>query len=299
MATPKLPQPVGTQTSPAPAVAAREQPAPNLVDDTALLMPMRSQLETLQSRLAALETKMAGTSAEAAGNDQILHAIADSQAALAQSINTLAQRLDRQQDEIHNIAASDATARALVLAAGQLRTDLAGSSPYDAPLEVLKSLAANDPQLRAPLATLGPWAKAGLPGREILAARLAELGPKLTLPASAAANAPWWRRLLDRILSLVVVSRVAENGDAATLPPGPQRRFAEAQAALAKGDLAGAVAAMQQIPPPQDAVVFPWLTDAAARAAAEAACGRIDAIVTQRLAGSIAAGGDAPAGQHP
>jgi hypothetical protein len=128
----------------------------------------------------------------------------------------------------------------------------------------------------------------------MLGARLAELGPQLTLPEAPPEDASWWKRLLYRLRSLFKISRVPENGDLTTLPPGPQRSLAEAQAAMAKGDLAGAVAAIENIGPPQSAAVAPWYAAAAARLAAETACDRIDAVVTRRLAGGAAPAAGSP-----
>ena len=201
-------------------------------------------------------------------------------------------------------AASTASDRAtgnaaLALAVNQLQSALAGQRPVAAELAALSEVAAGDPEARAlsaAIATLTPQAETGVPtlvelragfpgiARAVVAASRAEAAATAVTEAASGAESettPGWLDAamlkLSELVSVRPVGEDVEGEDAAA-------RVARAEAVLAKGDLAGAVAELDGLTGQAAAAAAPWLAEARARLDAEAALAALQSLAVARLA---------------
>jgi hypothetical protein len=246
-----------------------------------------------QRRMAALERALADlATAERASVDpakvqalaDALNALKGDDAKLATETRALADRLDRLEAEASRNAAADATRGALMLAVGQLATALAGSAPYAPPLAAVAALTEGDAELGPAIAALQAWAATGVPTLAELAGRF----DTVSVAAARAAMIPdrpgWVGEVLARLSRLVVIRRTGGDAVHASSGEGPDAVLARAEARLKAGDLAGAVAALSTLEDGPAEAVKPWLVDARARVAADAALVSLSARATARLA---------------
>ena len=186
-------------------------------------------------------------------------------------VEALANRVTAVERSEQAAARDDRTVR-LALAASALNAAVERGDAFAAELAAAKALGA-DPKL---LAALEPFARAGVPAAAVLARQFAALAPALQ-----AAGAPPPEGVLGRLQmnaeKLVRIRRVDEapGSDAAAI-------VARSEAKAARGDLAGAVSELAQLPPNARAPAEAWIKSAQARIAA------IDA--SRRLASDALAG---------
>lgn len=247
---------------------------------TAELAALRTSVNTLSQRVAQAEQKTASASAFG----ESLAALRDEMAALRQSAAAAEERLKAL--ESRKPAGGERIA-ALAVAAGQLETAVDGGRPYVGALDGLMALADGDEAIRTAAAALGPWSKTGVATVADLSRRFADIAPKLTAPAAAQPGGDWTDLLRAKALSLVKMRPVGEAGDSSPIT--------RAERALARGDLAAAVTALDGMPGPAG----PWLASARDRLAADATIAAVRARIAERLAAESRAasgGGAAPAG---
>jgi hypothetical protein len=265
----------------------------------AAIARQQAALQTLADRLKALEDKPppapVDTSASTTALAQIegeLDRLDDANHKLAAALNDANERieqLEKAQDGAH--AADDD--RLLLVALGELRGAVAGSGPYASALGTVEALARAKPDLAARLKPLEADAAAGVPSVPVLSQHFSQAVPAILRAgaATAPADAGFGERLWTRLKSLVVVRRLdAGRGDAPADPV--DRALASAEAALGKGDLAGAVDAVGKLEGPPAQAAAPWLAEARRRLAAET----LLAGVTQEVAGSLPADAAAATG---
>jgi len=186
-------------------------------------------------------------------------------------VEALANRVTAVERSEQAAARDDRTVR-LALAASALNAAVERGDAFAAELAAAKALGA-DPKL---LAALEPFARAGVPAAAVLARQFSALAPALQ-----AAGAPPPEGVLGRLQmnaeKLVRIRRVDEapGSDAAAI-------VARSEAKAARGDLAGAVSELAQLPPNARAPAEAWIKSAQARIAA------IDA--SRRLASDALAG---------
>jgi uroporphyrinogen-III synthase len=188
---------------------------------------------------------------------------------------------------------------ALALAVNQLQAALAGQRSFVAELAALSEVAAGDPEagaLSAAIATLTPQAETGVPtlaelragfpaiARAVVAAARAEAAANAVAeaaPGTESETTPGWLDAamlkLSELVSVRPVGEDVEGEDAAA-------RVARAEAALAKGDLSGAVAELGGLTGKAAEAAAPWQADARARLDAEAALAALQSIAVARLA---------------
>jgi uroporphyrinogen-III synthase len=259
------PTPVVTET-PAPlpsptAIVPQAAPPPTEPVEDPRIDRIRDTLARLEARLSTLEARPDTAS---------------------EQIETLKVQLSAMATRIAALEGRQASERGLTLAAGQIRVALAGSGPWAAPLAILQTAAAGDATLDEPIAALAVRAKTGVPTRVRLAEDLATLPAKLGEQPPPGPEATFWERLSDRASRIVTIRRV-DDGSGTRLPPGPDRVLAAANAALAGGDLAGAVQIIEGLNPPPGTALADWLDAAKSRLAAEQALDRLDAALAARL----------------
>jgi uroporphyrinogen-III synthase len=232
-------------------LASRPAPAPGGANS--------AQLSALTNEIAALKDQNAKLAADAA--------------ALHQQIETLLKQ-SRTDTE------ADARRAALVLAVGQLEAALMRPGPYGRELADIAALSQGDGAIADAVAALKPRAATGIP-------TLAELTQRFepaSLAAARAAIVPKRPGLLGAILArletLVVIRRIDGAGEDSAAD------LARASAYLKTGDLADAVAEVGKLEGAPAAAMAPWLADARARLAAEAALSALSSRALGRLGAS-------------
>jgi len=169
-------------------------------------------------------------------------------------------------------AAAEGRATAFVLAIGQLREAALSGRPYRPALGALGQLAP-DVQI-APVLVLG--ADQGLPTRATLTATFTALPDRLARPVSDGTS--WWSDVRAWAGGLVKVRRTGDVAGTDAEAVG-----ARAEAAVQRGDLAAAIAALKTLPPDQAALAADWVAAAELRLAAETALDDLQRIAIDRL----------------
>lgn len=149
--------------------------------------------------------------------------------------------------------------------------------PFDLELAMVKTSAAAPPELVPLLAKIEPYAATGVPGiaqlqRDFIALRSRIDGGDRFIPLT-------W---MNKVISWPRGAATTQTAEAT--PPDPtSRQFGDAAIALAKENLAGAVAIAQQITGMGRELISDWVEDAEARVALDEAGRRVNDLVVQRL----------------
>ncbi len=233
------------------------------------------RLATLEQSLRAVQAQPATPSHLAGDVETLAKQVTELRktAADAAAVLRLADRLDQADAAIRDLQAHRSSAAALLLATGQLREAINLGLVFDAELRAVKVLAGDDADVGRALEPLKDHAAAGIAPRTALAARFDTLAPVLLRAEILPEGAGWWRRVLDRMLSLVTIRR--EDGAAAGSSTAAV--VARAQAALTRGDLAAASAEAEALTGGPAQVAAPWLAEAKARLAADKAVSELAA----------------------
>jgi hypothetical protein len=301
---------VGTSPYWAPAIATLLPWSPHEDADAqaARLAQIEQHLDKLTQQQAALDQRLARTEnqAAAAASSAALRDLAAKVAALEQhpapastdpaeiaslrgDLDKLAAAAAKDGERLAKLEArSDAAGNergneALLLALGQLRTQLESGHPFTAELQAVEALARNRADLHGPLQPLAAAAAKGVPRMTTLTQRFKEeVAPAMLRRAAAPPSDDWGDSILARLRSLIVIRRV---GDAAATSSDPvEAAVAQAEQALSAGDLAGAVAAIESMPPQAAAPAREWLADAHRRLSAEQALAKLSGAMTAQLA---------------
>jgi hypothetical protein len=218
--------------------------------------------------------------------DAIAKQVADlrKSAADAAAVLRLADRVEQNEAAVREMQARRSSAAALLLAVGQLRDAAAFGLPFDAELRSLKALAPQDEEVAATVDRLRPRAAAGIPTRATLVERFDALAPRLVRAEILPGSDVWWRRPLDRVLSLVVIRR--EDGAAAGA--GVAAIVARAQAALARNDFSDAIDELGLLTTAPAEVAAPWIADGRARVEADRALSDLTARSVAQMGAKVA-----------
>ncbi|MGF1641981.1 MAG: mitofilin family membrane protein, partial [Rhodospirillales bacterium] len=174
----------------------------------------------------------------------------------------LERRIDAVEAQVVAVDEGTSGAAAAALATGQLAQALKGSGPFAAELNAVRWLAKDDPEMAAAIAALEPRASAGVPTVAELRARFPAVADAANRAAIASPGEDWLDRAVNRLSGLVSVRRI---GDSAIAGGGVDGALAGAEKALAAGDLAAAIRALDPLPPPAAAAAAGWLDDARTR----------------------------------
>ena len=251
------------------------------------LAPIRAGLQQLEQRLAAIETQSASRMASdtAASKDmqqelsrlgKIEGELADREAALereAQSQNNAELRADGM----------------LALLLGQMREAIEQARPSPTEFDAFIRLASGS-DLAAAAEPLAEPARKGVASRAVLVKGLAGLADRMAVASEPAVKSDWREQTLARLRGLVTIRRI--DGSSHT---GSEGAVSTAQAALGRGDLAGAVAALGSLTGADAEAARPWLLMAREQLAAEAALDHVQELLTQRLGSPPAPSDGAPA----
>lgn len=266
---------------PAPIRPAPKEEAPAVPQTTAVRAATQQQerdaLAALDARVTALENRPTpNTGAAIAGMETQL-----------QQLSARLDALDAQMAQLNKAEAKRSTSpqRVLIVALAELGNAIATSQPFDAELASVEALGQSRAGWAASLKPLEASAKNGIPSIAILAQRFSSEVEPAILRAHEASPGPQ-TSVLDRVVaklrSLVVIRRT-DNAGVSGDPV--EAAVATAQAALGKGDLAGATAALQKLSGKPREAAASWLTLAQTRLAAQ----DIVAKLTQQVSAELAA----------
>jgi hypothetical protein len=247
-------------------------------------------------QIAALSVKADGLSSQVAAGQERTEKVASDVAALSGQVRLLDERVGTLAGDVGGLqnriatneeritAASDQGGRAAALAllAGQVASAIEQGEAYEAPLESLRALGAENPAVDEAAAQLAPAATTGVPTLKQLRASFENVATEIVQAAQAPAGDGMLDRAAGNLMRLVTIRPVgadAEGDDAAA-------RVARAEARLADGDLAGAVAELDGLEDAPAAAAAPWLEQARARLAAENALEDLRAHAADLLAQS-------------
>jgi hypothetical protein len=228
------------------------------------------EIGQLDERVAALEKRPAVAADDLAKMQQEVARIGTVAADLAVRLPALEKR----------VATLDETgggAAARLVALLRLREAMDRGQPFAGEYRALAALGKDDPQVAAALAIIAKFAESGVASRAALAERLHDLAPRLTGTAEPPPAGDWRAATLARLQGLVKIRRIdSAAGQAANAG-------AAAEQAMARGDLAGAVAAFDKLSGADAAAARPWLEAARARIAAENALADVERAVIAPL----------------
>ena len=244
------------------------------------LGPIRAGMQQVEQRLAAIETQSASriASETAASKDmqQELSRLGKVDGDLADRVAALEREAQSQNKaELR----SDGM---LALLLGQMREALEQARPFPAEFDAFIRLARGS-DLAAGAQPLAEPARNGVASRAVLVKGLAELAGRMAA-SDPAVKSDWREQTLARLRGLVTIRRIDDSSHT-----GSNGAVGAAQAALARGDLAGAVAALEPLTGADAEAARPWLLMARERLAAETALDHVQELLTERLGGSPAA----------
>ena len=225
------------------AVEARPVSAPAIPAPAVDLSPLESKLSAIETRIAALEAKLDPPKSSV-------------QALMSREAGPTRAPADEAQ----------AAASRLVIAQA-LTQSLDSGAPFTQSLAALKSLGANPDNLNA----LEPLAANGAPTLARLRTDFQALKPRFADPVSVPANESLSDRAMRQLGSLVKVTPIGERAGA-----NPSAQFTQIDAALARNDLAGALALYDKLPDNIRTDTSAWANAARARAQGRCAGAGID-----------------------
>jgi hypothetical protein len=254
------------------------------------LGPIRAAIQQVEQRLAAIETqsasRMASETAASKDMQQELSRFDKSEGDLADRVAALERETQSQnKGELR----ADGM---LALLLGQMREGIEQARPFPAEFDAFVRLA-RDSDLATAAQPLAEPARNGVAGRAVLVKGLAELAGRIAAASEPAAKSDWREQTLARLRGLVTIRRI----DGSSHPKsdgGFDGAVSTAQTALARGDLAGAVAALEPLTGADAEAARPWLSMARERLAAETALDHVQELLTERLGSPPAAPGAAP-----
>jgi uroporphyrinogen-III synthase len=204
----------------------------------------------LVERLGVIESLLAQVTGEAERTAAGLAGLEAVVAGQGDSIATLESRP----------AVEGAALAGLALSVGDVESALTDGRPFAGALDRLAGLAVGEPEVLGAVNALRAHADRGVPTRATLLADFARAAPGMQAQLSATGG-DWVTTLVEGATSLVSIRR---KGEAPDTPP-----VSRAEAALERGDLISAVAALSPVRDGSEAVAA-WLEGAEARIAAEA-----------------------------
>ena len=240
----------------------------------------RAGLQQLEQRFGAAETQ---SSSRAASETAEVQRIQQELSRLGSVAADLSNRLPTLEQQMQSQRVAERTDASLAMVLLQIREAVDQARPFPAEYTALKALA-HDPDLVATAETLAEAAQSGVASRAVLSERLSELAGQVATATEPPPEADWGAQALARLRALVTIRRI--DGASQT---GPEAAVSGAQAALARGDLAGAVAVLDPLTGANAEAARPWLRMARERLAVETALDRLRQLLGARIGSSRAA----------
>lgn len=236
---------------------------------------VKTNLQQLDQRVAAAEAQSSSRKASDAADlqkiQQELTRLGTISSDLAGRVGTL------EHDQQSQNAAEPRTDATLALLLVQMREAVDQARPFTAEYNAFAALA-RDPGLAAAAEPLAEAARSGVASRTVLARRLAELAGPVAAASEPGAESDLGQRVLAHLRGLVTIRRI--DGPAQS---GPEAAVSAAQTAMARGDLAGAAAALDSLTGANAEAARSWLQMARERLAVETALDHLQELLTVRL----------------
>jgi hypothetical protein len=279
----KRPAPPGIDVD---AIKSAESALARRVDQLeATVAATRAGLQQLEQRLGAAETQ---SSSRAASATSELQKIQQELARFGSVAADLSNRLPALEQQMQSQSVAERTDATLAMVLLQIREAIDQARPFPAEYNALKALA-RDPGLVTNAEPLAEAAQSGVPSRAVLSKRLSELAGHVATAAEPPSESDWGAQALARLRALVTIRRI--DGISQT---APEAAVSGAQAALARGDLAGAVAVLDPLTGANAEAARPWLRMARERLAVETALDHLQQLLGARIGSSRAAPAAAP-----
>jgi hypothetical protein len=232
------------------------------------------RLDQLEQRLAAAEAQSSGRkTSEAAALDKINGELSR----LENATTELAKRVPELEQQVKSRGSAEHGDAELALLLLRIREAVDQARPFPAEYSALKALA-RDSELAVQAEPLAEAARSGVASRAVLSGRLAEIADQVASATGPPPKADWGAQTLARLRGLVTIRRI--DGPSQTVP---EAAVSAAQAALARGDLFGAIAALEPLTGANAEAARPWLQMARQRLAVEAALDGLQQALAERL----------------
>lgn len=217
---------------------------------------LRQSVEELSQRAQQGDTELTSQLAERIAR---LESQAANATSLAQQVRSL---------EVTTASARDAASKlsTTVLGVGQLAQAVDGGGSFVRQLAAVRALGGDDPEIAQAAADLEAHAASGIPTLAALRARFPETADAVSRAEPVTAGDGWTDKVVDRLASLVNIRR---TGASAIPGGGVDSILARAEIALTGGDLATAVAALQELSGAPAQAAADWLELARTRLQAE------------------------------
>jgi hypothetical protein len=250
------------------------------------------RLSQLDQRLGAAEQAESRLQELSGSVDQLTQKLsADEQQSqeLASQLSALGERVSGAESRLEEASRNRNRATALALIVGQLEAAIDEARPYQTQVQALTAMtqdgagseAADDPIGQA-VSELEPGAASGVPSIATLRQSFEPVANEIVHASRAPEGDNLINRATDNLMRLVTVRPVGDDVRGETA----EARVARAEAALDKGDLAAAVAELDQLEGrPADAAAD-WLEQAKARLGADQAVAQLRMQATDLLSQS-------------
>ena len=271
---------VGTEGASSDQIADLERRLDQVTEGSERVAALSGKVDALADQVAASEerTGQAATAvATLSGQVKLLDERAE---ALAAEVSALQGRVASAEERVAAAGDVGGRAAALTLLAGQVAAAIEEGEAYQAPLESLRALGGEDPVVDDAASRLASSAAAGVPTLKQLRESFESTADEIVQSAQAPAGDSVLDRAAGSLMRLVTVRPVGADAEGDDAPA----RVARAEARLADGDLAGAVAELEGLEGPPTEAAAPWLEQARARLAAQDALDRLHARATDLLA---------------
>ena len=246
----------------------------------------KAALQQLEERLSTLETKSAARSAgEAARLEKMQQELAQISSASAD----LADRLSTIERRVGAAGSTMRTDAALLAALLRMRGAVEAARPFSTEYDGFIALTHDQPDLIAAAQPLAGVAQTGVAGSAVLGEQLGKLSGRIAPAAPTRIGSDIGTQAMAWLRSLVTIRRVE-----AVVQTGEEPAMNVAEAALARGDLSGAVSALKTVSAPKSAAIQSWLEMAQQRLAAEAALAHLQELLLARLGAPSETPGAAP-----
>jgi hypothetical protein len=242
-----------------------KRPVPAGVDVDAIKSAegaLAGRVDQLTQRLATVEAQ---SSARAANEAAEVQKISGELSRLGNITAELAKKLPELEQQIQSQRGAERTDAALAVVLLRIRDAVEEGRPFPAEYAALKGLVHN-PDLMAQAEPLAEAAQNGVASRAVLSRRLTELAGRIATATEPPPQFDWGAQALERLRSLVTIRRIDGNSQT-----GPEAAVRAAEAALARGDLDGAVTALDPLAGANADAARSWLRMARERLAVETA----------------------------
>jgi hypothetical protein len=247
---------------------------------------IKAGLQQLEERLSAFEARSA---ARADSETAELEKLRQQLSQVGSISSDLADRLPAIERRVGAAGSAVRTDAALLAALLTMREAVEAARPFATEYDAFIALAHDQPDLIAAAQPLAGLAQAGVAGNAVLSERLEQLSGRIVPAVAPPVDSDLRTQALAWLHSLVTIRRIDAASQAGQAPA-----MNVAEGALVRGDLPGAVSALQTLSGPKSGAIQSWLQTAQQRLAAEASLAHLQELLVARLSTPPEAPGGAP-----